>query len=332
MPDELLRATATISAGGDPKAESAMLQAVHRAILSEYYKADTSVALPPGEHEVTFARAKLGPMRLLRLTVSGEIAVTRSREHIRKDPREVYLVWFVTAGEVFIKQDGKEITLRPHQFAITSSHLPFTISTRGAERSEHTSYQVIVPGYLLPDQRTMRSRAVQAFDLRQGQSAMAYNIFLSLFDNVDGLPSESSGDLAEHALRSLFSSLDEEGTSVRSNPKMRLYEDIRAYILTNLAEPGLTASKVADAFGVSGRYIYLLFKEQAASFHDFVWSSRLERARGLLEQRDGALPISEVAFSLGFSTPSHFSRSFRHRFGYSPTQARRHSSTEGLEA
>jgi len=33
--------------------------------------------------------------------------------------------------------------------------------------------------------------------------------------------------------------------------------------------------------------------------------------------------VSEVAYSWGFNDPAHFSRTFRSRFGISPTQCRR---------
>jgi AraC-like DNA-binding protein len=48
---------------------------------------------------------------------------------------------------------------------------------------------------------------------------------------------------------------------------------------------------------------------------------RLERARKLLQQRDG-LPIEIVARRVGFSSRSHFSRAFKRYFGVSPLTLR----------
>jgi DNA-binding response OmpR family regulator len=48
---------------------------------------------------------------------------------------------------------------------------------------------------------------------------------------------------------------------------------------------------------------------------------RLQRAHGLLEQ--GAGNVSEVAYAVGYSSLSTFSRAYREQYGHSPTQSRR---------
>jgi len=50
---------------------------------------------------------------------------------------------------------------------------------------------------------------------------------------------------------------------------------------------------------------------------------RLERARQLLEKNAGS--IAEIAYQVGFGSPSHFSASFRERFGILPSEVRRHN-------
>ncbi|GAB4372017.1 MAG: hypothetical protein Kow009_08130 [Spirochaetales bacterium] len=43
---------------------------------------------------------------------------------------------------------------------------------------------------------------------------------------------------------------------------------------------------------------------------------RMERARELLE--DGSLPVSEIAFLIGYNSLSHFALAFRRAFGVNP--------------
>lgn len=52
--------------------------------------------------------------------------------------------------------------------------------------------------------------------------------------------------------------------------------------------------------------------------NELIRSIRLERARQLLEQRAGT--VSEVAFDVGFSNLSYFARSYRKKFGFSPSR------------
>ena len=53
---------------------------------------------------------------------------------------------------------------------------------------------------------------------------------------------------------------------------------------------------------------------------DHINNIRLERAAMLL--RDGEMNISEVAYSLGFSSPNYFSTAFKNKFGVSPKEYR----------
>jgi AraC-like DNA-binding protein len=59
---------------------------------------------------------------------------------------------------------------------------------------------------------------------------------------------------------------------------------------------------------------------------DFLRTIRLKRAAQLLEAQMGN--ISEIAYSVGFSSLSYFSKSFRDHFGVQPTEyALRHASS-----
>jgi len=55
--------------------------------------------------------------------------------------------------------------------------------------------------------------------------------------------------------------------------------------------------------------------------HRFVMRRRIDRARQLLAAR--TVPIAEVARSVGFRTPSHFTTTFRRITGMTPTEYRR---------
>jgi transcriptional regulator GlxA family with amidase domain len=48
---------------------------------------------------------------------------------------------------------------------------------------------------------------------------------------------------------------------------------------------------------------------------------RMTHARGLLQHTD--LPVTEVAFRVGYARVQEFSRDFRKRYGHTPREARR---------
>ncbi|SEK06875.1 GlxA family transcriptional regulator [Paraburkholderia diazotrophica] len=89
----------------------------------------------------------------------------------------------------------------------------------------------------------------------------------------------------------------------------------------NMEEP-LTPADLAQEIGVTRRQLERLF---CSSLKDtpthFYLQLRLDRARELLRQTD--MSITAICVACGFESPSHFSRTYRARFGASPRDDRR---------
>ena len=95
------------------------------------------------------------------------------------------------------------------------------------------------------------------------------------------------------------------------------------HISRNFSHAGFSAADVAGRLGVSGRYVHLLLEETGASFSEHVLERRLTYAYDLLTNPGRlATRIGDIAFECGFSDLSHFNRSFRQRFGCTPSDAR----------
>jgi len=86
------------------------------------------------------------------------------------------------------------------------------------------------------------------------------------------------------------------------------------------AEPDFSAQKLAAAAGLSERYVNELLFEAGASFTTRLNELRLRKAAELLSMTERR--ISDIAFACGFNDLSYFNRSFRRRFGLTPTTAR----------
>jgi AraC-like DNA-binding protein len=99
------------------------------------------------------------------------------------------------------------------------------------------------------------------------------------------------------------------------------------YIEDNLAEGWLNPQAVADAQGVSRRYLDDRFGRLGLRIEGWIWERRLLRAREELALasrlgRNNGKTIIQIALDTGFKSPSHFSRSFSSRFGVSPREYR----------
>ncbi len=99
---------------------------------------------------------------------------------------------------------------------------------------------------------------------------------------------------------------------------------IKADILANLCDSDLTVNAVALRQRVTPRYVQILFQAEGVTFSEFVPGQRLMRVyHGLRDPRFRRTSISGIAFAAGFGELSYFNRTFRHRFGMSPSDLRR---------
>ncbi len=107
------------------------------------------------------------------------------------------------------------------------------------------------------------------------------------------------------------------------HPKLLL---ILVMMERNIESP-LPVSEAARLAGISERQMHRLFQDHLGeSPSRFYLGIRLERAAQLLAQSD--MSVVEIAFACGFSSGSHLSTRFKHRFGQSPRDFRRDSALD----
>ena len=95
---------------------------------------------------------------------------------------------------------------------------------------------------------------------------------------------------------------------------------VRRLIETDLSHPW-RSSEVADYFSISESTMRRWLAKSGQGFARTLQNTRLEHGLSLLQSTD--IPIAEIAFNCGFKAPSHFSDSFRKRFGIKPSEIRR---------
>jgi len=97
---------------------------------------------------------------------------------------------------------------------------------------------------------------------------------------------------------------------------------IRQFVARNCEGPDLTPAMVAARFRISVRYLHRLFARSGESFGRYLLRCRLRQSRtALLIEPDRS--VTDIALSAGFRDTSHFSRSFKARYGQSPSALRK---------
>jgi AraC-like DNA-binding protein len=112
------------------------------------------------------------------------------------------------------------------------------------------------------------------------------------------------------------------GPQEQSRRAARL-RSIKDHILERIGHHGLTLADVARNQQISESYIRELLAENGTTFTDFVRNGRLMRAhRMLIDPAHADSGISAVAYEAGFGDLSYFNRSFRRRYGATPSDIR----------
>lgn len=97
---------------------------------------------------------------------------------------------------------------------------------------------------------------------------------------------------------------------------------ILSAIAERATDPAFDDDLVAKTLGVTPRYVRRLLEETGMTLTEHVLEHRLGRAWRRLIDPACTLKILAIAYECGFGDLSHFNRSFRRRFGETPTAVR----------
>ncbi len=116
-----------------------------------------------------------------------------------------------------------------------------------------------------------------------------------------------------------------DGTAIAAQRGVRAARlaAIKADIAARAARRDFGLATVASRQRVTPRYVQMLFEGEGTTFSQFVLEQRLARAYQMLtSQHHAGWTISAVALAAGFGDLSHFNRSFRRRYGATPSDVR----------
>lgn len=110
---------------------------------------------------------------------------------------------------------------------------------------------------------------------------------------------------------------DDEIGNISNEIDKSFLKQLRKIIQENLANSDLSVEQIGDEIGLSRVQLYRKVKAFTGySPVEIVRKARLTRARHLLQTTERT--VSEVAYAVGFSTPSYFSKCYKDEFGENP--------------
>lgn len=290
----------------------------------EYYLGEYSIEAG-SVIDVRADKKSVGPCSVIRLCSKTRLRFKRTWHHIRKDGTDVVVLWFVKRGSLSICHSGGFSTAREGDFAISKSMTPFSIECGVDEHSEHEVLHTLVPAHIF---RRFISRDVTTgfSTVAEGRAfEVAQSLLLHLLEDDGELADATAEKMLDTALSVLTDAIRDCDNLVAERQTIadRRLQEVLRYIENHLSDSALSTSAVAQACGISPRYMSLLLKQNGTSFKELVWDKRLKIARRWLStSQPSEISIAEVAFRVGFKSPAHFSRMFKRVYDKGPRDYR----------
>jgi len=215
----------------------------------------------------------------------------------------------------------------PHYLPAAGVRLEFpecSLRAQPGERGRHgTVLLTVATGKLsisFGELRPLLFRPVPVERPLQTLFAAAVAHLLVVADTLDqhGIKPYLTG-LAELVLRSALRTELNRADAIATRRR-----DAVEYIKEHLADPALSADRIADALFISRRRLYQLF-DDGDGVSGRIRQLRIDRARELLGDPAHAVKgIGEISRQCGFANAAHFSRTFRKAVGETPRDYRDH--------
>lgn len=252
------------------------------------------------------------------------IVVERTERLARAATTDDIHISLQSAGRGSIVQSGRVSQVQPGVLTVTETNRPFTLNY--IEPNErHIILQVSRSALGVSDDILNHASGRQLAGLNPARDA-----YISLVTSFmsSGTPMSVTGteemsvlvtSLATAMLRSAWESTPTLPTSTEA-----MYHAMVTFVRSHLTSPSLSPDTLAQAHFVSRRRLYEIFESKGESPADVIRRERIDRASRVLNDEGHAqMSIADIAFELGFSDVTTFTRAFRRYNGCTPSDWRR---------
>ena len=266
--------------------------------------------------------ARFGPL-ILTDTVSAPQVVLRQNRHIARLDKDCYIFGLPQFGRGGLVQRDNSFTMHTGAAGLFYASEPYDLRGKAPVRA----YWMEIPQHMLASRfNSGRAPVNTLLNVERGLGRIAAEFCNILATESAMLDDDARASLGDEFLDILTAAVeagdDREPTGEPTVRKARL-RSVKAYIDAHLREPDLTLESIARNNGISLRYLHELFTTADITVSDWIWLRRLQRCYALLSHPEhAARSITEIAFSMGFNSSSHFSNRFRAEFGLRPSDIR----------
>ena len=285
-----------------------------RAMLSSVHL-PWSLDLPDQTaHDCQLAWHDLGGCSLVECR-SAPLSGHRGPADIRRTEGDHVGMLLVLSGEEYVRQGETATRLGAGDMLLWDGARPIRFEVA---RPLH-KVTLIIPRDRL-GRRAAGLRGALPLESRSGLGALAAGHLAALTKIASDIP-PGHAPLAADIVVDLLGRLVEPGPATAQPGD--LLPRMLSHVEAHLEDHGLTPTHTAERFGVSVRYLHMLFTATGTTFSAHVRSRRLAAMRrDLADPRLAGRSVTEIAFAWGFADAAHASRAFSAAYGVSPSRWR----------
>ena len=253
---------------------------------------EVSIISDSEKHSLLIIEDNIDLLTFLKAKLSGEYGIYTSDGSDAIEKAMEIIPDIIICDINLVDKDGYEIT-KELKKDLRSSHIPIIILT--AQSSKESVLKGLQSGV---DQYLTKPFSLSI--LKQSVSSLLFN---------------------REKLRYYYTNniYRVEPESKFGNQEQSFITKMNDIIKMNVENPKFSVEDLADKLGVSRVQLYRKVKAIIGiNISDHINNVKLEKAAELLKSND--MNISEIAYSLGFSSPNYFSTAFKNKFGVSPKE------------
>jgi AraC-like DNA-binding protein len=270
----------------------------------------------------------LDELDVVMVRAAGE-AVRRTKHQIAGNPSDSCVVMFVDRGLVRISQFGRTADVVAGTLSVLDLDVPYAHEHSGTAET----YFIKIPNAMVSSRfREIRDHCAVARPATTGVRGVAADLIKSLCRNAVGIEPDTAAGLTAQFLDVIGLAFEVGACDTPDGPSLARNAVRRralAFIDNHLSDPGLNPNEIAEAIGVSLRYLQQSFADVESSVRDTLRLRRLLLChQKLQDRRFDLVRISELAARHGFTNQSHFAASFKRQFNRSARDVRRARQSE----
>jgi AraC family transcriptional regulator, positive regulator of tynA and feaB len=251
--------------------------------------------------------------------------IVRRPFHIGRSSHAHYLVSLQRSGIGRLEQAGNTCKLQAGDIGIVDGERPFTVTF---PQAVDRAVAVIPSEMLLSRAPWLRERPINSMTHDRDLLPM----LRTTIERLSGrdCQSGSEAELLTDNLCNLVAILTAPDNTKLKALQARLSDLDRMllFVRRHLANPKLSPLDLANHLQVSVRTVHKRFEAAETSFGHALLELRLDATRRVLsDPKCERLTITQIAFAAGFNDLSHFTNTFRKKFGMPPGRYRTHTRT-----